>query len=110
MSDLPTGTVTFLYTDIEGSTNLLQTLGPRYTDMLSYHHQMLRKAIAAWHGCEVNTQGDSFFVAFSRASDAVAAAVEAQRTLLEHAWSDELKIYVRMGLHTGEPTDRKSVV
>lgn len=104
MSELPTGTVTFLYTDIEGSTNLLQRLGPRYSDLLAHHHQLLRKAIQAWNGCEVNTQGDSFFVAFARASDALAAAVDAQRSLFEQAWSDEVAIHVRMGLHTGEPT------
>ncbi|GHO88859.1 adenylate/guanylate cyclase domain-containing protein [Dictyobacter formicarum] len=104
MPELPTGTVTFLYTDIEGSTNLLQQLGPRYSDALSHHHQLLRQAISEWHGCEVNTQGDSFFVAFARASDALSAAAAAQRALLAHAWSDTVKIYVRMGLHTGEPT------
>ncbi len=104
MPELPTGTVTFLYTDIEGSTHLLQQLGPRYSDVLSHHHQILREAIARWNGYEVNTQGDSFFVAFARASDALAAAVEAQRSLLERPWSDDLKVYVRMGIHTGEPT------
>jgi predicted ATPase len=94
MPELPTGTVTFLFTDIEGSTSLLEELGDRYPDVLADHRRVLRAAFAAHGGVEVDTQGDSFFVAFPRASDALAAAEEGRR---------ELGIPVRMGLHTGEP-------
>jgi YVTN family beta-propeller protein len=103
MSELPTGTVTFLFTDIEGSTQLLKALGPGYGDALAEHQRIVRAAIAAHHGREVDTQGDSFFVAFGRAKDAVAAAVDAQRDLAAHAWPEGVAVRVRMGLHTGEP-------
>jgi len=79
--DLPTGTVTFLFTDIEGSTRLLRELGDGYADALAEHRGLLRAAFARHGGVEVETQGDSFFVAFARASDAVAAAAEAQAAL-----------------------------
>ena len=88
MTELPAGTVTFLFTDIEGSTALLRRLGPRYADVLSEHQRILREAFAAHGGHEVDTQGDSFFVAFRRAKDAVAAAVAAQRDLAAHKWPD----------------------
>jgi class 3 adenylate cyclase len=81
MSELPRGTVTFLFTDIEGSTALLKALGTRYGDVLAEHQRILREAFAAHGGHEVDTQGDSFFVAFPRAKDAVSAAVAAQRDL-----------------------------
>ena len=84
----PSGTVTFLFTDIEGSTQLLERLRGRYADLLAEHRRILRASFAAWHGHEVDTQGDSFFVAFSRATDAVACAVDAQRTLGGTAWPD----------------------
>src|SRR5436309_8696033 len=103
MIALPSGTVTFLFTDIEGSTQLLKTLGPLYGDALAEHQRILRAAFAAHGGREVDTQGDSFFVAFGRAKDAVAAAVDAQRDLAAHPWPDESPVRVRMGLHTGEP-------
>jgi YVTN family beta-propeller protein len=103
MTELPSGTVTFLFTDIEGSTQLLKRLGPLYGDVLSEHQRILRAAFAAHGGREVDTQGDSFFVAFRRAKDAIAAAVDAQRDLAAHAWPEGEAVRVRMGLHTGEP-------
>jgi predicted ATPase/class 3 adenylate cyclase len=96
-SDLPSGTVTFLFTDIEGSTRLLHELGNRYVEVLAEHRRALREAFASHGGAEVDTQGDAFFVAFARASDALAAADAAQRALADGP------ILVRMGLHTGEP-------
>ena len=103
MRELPTGTVTLLFSDIEGSTRLLQQVGERYADVLAKCRQVLRTVFQQWHGHEVDTQGDAFFVAFARASDAVAAAVAAQRALEEHAWPEGATVLVRMGLHTGEP-------
>jgi len=103
MTQLPTGTVTFLFTDIEGSTALLKRLGARYGDVLAEHQRILRAAFAAHGGHEVDTQGDSFFVAFPRAKDAVAAAVAAQRDLAAYDWPEGARVAVRMGLHTGEP-------
>ena len=97
MAELPTGTVTFLFTDIEGSTRLLEELGDSYADALTHHREVLRKAFADHDGAEVDTQGDAFFVAFARARDAVSAAASAQRALSEGP------IRVRMGIHTGEP-------
>lgn len=102
-TDLPSGTVTFLFTDIEGSTRLLQRLGERYADALGAHRKLLRAAFNKFHGHEVDTQGDSFFVAFARAADAIAASVMAQRALAEHAWHEGESVRVRMGLHTGAP-------
>jgi predicted ATPase len=95
--DLPTGTVTFLFTDVEGSTRLLRELGDRYARALAEHRRALREAFARHGGVEVDTQGDAFFVAFAKASDALAAAAEGQDALAEGL------IRVRMGLHTGEP-------
>ena len=83
MPDLPTGTVTFMFSDIEGSTRLLHELGDGYVEVLAQHRRVLRAAFAAHNGVEVGTEGDSFFVAFARASDAVAAAAEGQRGLVE---------------------------
>src|SRR5881296_2073052 len=103
MHHLPTGTVTLLFTDIEGSTRLLQQLGNRYERVLTECRQLLRAAFHQWNGYEVDTQGDAFFVAFARATDALAAAVDAQRALARHAWPDGVRVRVRMGLHTGEP-------
>ena len=101
--DLPTGTITLLFTDIEGSTRLLQQLGDRYPDMLAQCRQLLRAMFQQWNGYEVDTQGDSFFVAFARATDAVAAAADAQRALVSHFWPGGIAVRIRMGLHTGEP-------
>ncbi len=103
MTELPTGTVTFLFTDIEGSTQLLKRLGPAYAGALAEHQEIVRAAVAAHHGREVDTQGDSFFIAFRRGKDAVAAAVAIQRDLASHAWPEGGVIKVRIGLHTGEP-------
>src|SRR5205814_5073508 len=100
---LPSGTVTLLFTDIEGSTRLLQRLGDRYAEALSAHRRLLREIFAAHGGREVDTQGDAFFVAFPRALDAVLAAVAAQRALVAHPWPEGGAVRVRMGLHTGEP-------
>lgn len=103
MPELPSGTVTFLFTDIEGSTMLLKRLGPAYADVLAEQQRILREAVAAHGGHEVDTQGDSFFLAFRRAKDAIAAAVDAQRDLAAHTWPQGVTVGVRMGLHTGEP-------
>jgi len=104
MHHLPMRTVTLLFTDMEGSTRLLQQLGERYTDLLEEYRQLLRAAFQRWNGNVVDTQGDAFFVAFARATDAVAAAVAAQRALASHFWPEGVVVRVRMGLHTGEPT------
>src|SRR5438445_3192871 len=96
MPELPSGTVTFLFTDIEGSTRLLQELGDAYADALAEHRRVLRDAFARHGGVEVDTQGDAFFVAFARASDALAAAGDVREAL-------DGPIRVRMGVHTGEP-------
>ena len=100
---LPTGTVTLLFTDIEESTYLLQQLGDRYTSVLAECRHLLRATFQEWNGHEVDTQGDSFFVAFARATDAVLAVVEAQRAIAAHPWPEDVAVRVRMGLHTGEP-------
>jgi len=102
-SSLPEGTVTFLFTDIEGSTNLLQRLGDKYISLLDDHHRILREIFAKWNGREVDTEGDAFFVSFPKATEAVAAVVEAQRTLASYTWPEGATVRVRMGLHTGEP-------
>jgi predicted ATPase/class 3 adenylate cyclase len=101
-TELPTGTVTFLFTDIEGSTRLLGQLGHRFTDVLETHHSLLRSAFRAAEGVEVQTEGDAFFVAFTVAGDAVSAAIEAQRALAGHRWPVDGRVRVRMGMHTGE--------
>ena len=96
-ASLPTGVVTFLFTDVEGSTKLLHELGDDYAGVLHEHRRILRDAFTAYDGVEVDTQGDAFFVAFGRASDAIAAAGDGQRALADGP------VKVRMGLHTGEP-------
>ncbi len=102
-SELPSGTVTFLFTDIEGSTRLLQRLGDDYAAVLAAHASIVRGAVEARDGRIVDTQGDSFFAAFRRAKDAVLAAVDAQRALAGHTWPDHGEVRVRMSIHTGEP-------
>jgi len=102
LTDLPTGTLTFLFTDIEGSTRLLQRLGARYPDVLEEHNRVMRVALADHGGHEVATHGDSFFVVFGAASDAVGAVSQAQRSLATHEWPADATVNVRMGLHTGE--------
>jgi WD40 repeat protein/class 3 adenylate cyclase/energy-coupling factor transporter ATP-binding protein EcfA2 len=103
MSDLPAGRVTLLFTDIEGSTRLLHALGDRYAGVLADHRRLLRESFARHGGVEIDTQGDSFFVAFYDPSEAVAAAEEGQRALATYAWPDGTSVRVRMGVHTGEP-------
>ena len=95
---LPHGTVTFLFTDIEGSTRLLRELGDEYADVLADHRRALREVFARHGGVEMGSEGDAFFVAFAKASDALAAAAEGREALAAGP------IRVRMGLHTGEPT------
>jgi predicted ATPase/class 3 adenylate cyclase/DNA-binding CsgD family transcriptional regulator len=104
MPDLPTGTVTLLFSDIEGSTPLLERLGERYAGVLAEYRQVLRRVFQEWNGYEVDMQGDAFFTAFARASDAVSAAADAQRALAAHNWPDGAQLRVRMGMHTGEPS------
>jgi predicted ATPase/class 3 adenylate cyclase/DNA-binding CsgD family transcriptional regulator len=101
--DLPTGTITLLFIDIEGSTLLLQQLGEQYSRVLAQCRQVLRTAFQQSHGHEVDSQGDAFFYAFARATDAVSAVVAAQRAVASHAWPEGTTVRVRMGLHTGEP-------
>ena len=96
--------MTFLFTDIEGSTRLLTRLGGGYADLLGEHRRLLRAAFNAYDGREVHTTGDAFFVAFARASDAIAAAVAAQRALASRSWLEGVDVRVRMGIHTGEAT------
>jgi class 3 adenylate cyclase len=103
MPALPTGTVTFLFSDIEGSTRLLRRLGSDYAQALGEHQALLRAACATHDGVEVDTQGDAFFVAFPTAPQAVAAAAAATRALAAHAWPASTSLRVRMGLHTGAP-------
>lgn len=98
---LPSGTVTFLFTDIEGSTRLVRELRERWGDVLAEHQLLLRTAFAEHGGYEVDTQGDSFFVAFASARQALLAAVDGQRALVDHDWPNGVRIAVRMGIHTG---------
>ncbi|HZA26243.1 MAG TPA: adenylate/guanylate cyclase domain-containing protein, partial [Actinomycetota bacterium] len=100
--ELPTGTVTFLFTDIEGSTKLLQELGEAYGTVQNDHMRLMREAIAAGDGIELRTEGDSFFAVFPSAGRAVQAAVAAQQAFNAHRWSHGQPIRVRMGMHTGE--------
>src|SRR5437667_3139332 len=102
MAKLPTGTVTFLFTDIEGSTRLLQELGDRYVLVQDEHAAIVRQATAEAGGVQVSTEGDSFFLVFPNPAGAVRAAVAAQRGLATHDWSPGPRVRVRMGLHTGE--------
>jgi class 3 adenylate cyclase len=98
------GTVTFVFTDIEGSTDLLKTLGADgYAEAVADHRRIIRREFEARGGTEMDTQGDAFFFSFGRARDAVAAAVAAQLALEAHRWTAGGRVRVRMGLHTGEP-------
>ena len=103
MPALPSGTVTFVFSDVEGSTALLKRLGDRYDEVLTAHRRLMRERFTEHGGVEIDTQGDAFFFAFPRARDAVTAAVEAQRAHAQHDWPDGADVRVRMGLHTGEP-------
>jgi len=103
MGEFPAGTITMLFSDIEGSTALLRRLGDRYADALSAQRALLRAAFADYGGQEMGTEGDGFFVVFSSAADAVHCCVVAQRALSGHDWPDGIPVRVRMGLHSGEP-------
>jgi class 3 adenylate cyclase len=103
MAHLPAGTVTFLFSDIEGSTGSLKRLGERYAELITDHRRIIRDTFAEHGGTEIDAQGDSFFFAFARAREAVAAAVAAQRAHAVHEWPGGEEVRVRMGLHTGEP-------
>ncbi|GGC10607.1 ATP-binding protein [Cellulomonas carbonis] len=100
---LPEGTVTMLFSDVESSTALLARLGSRYGDVVSTQRRLLRESFARWGGRELGTEGDSFFVVFTSATHAVAAAREAQEAVAAATWPDGAVVRVRMGLHTGEP-------
>lgn len=102
MSELPSGFVTLVFTDIEGSTWLLQNLGSEYDAVLHAHYGLLREVWQRRGGCEVSTEGDAFFVVFARPDNAVLAAVDAQRAMASHEWPHGAKVRVRIGMHTGE--------
>jgi YVTN family beta-propeller protein len=102
MADLPSGAVTFVFTDIEGSTRLVRQLRGRYAEVLGEHQRLLREAFSQHGGHEIDTQGDAFFYAFGSAHEAVLAAVEAQRALAGYPWPDETEVKVRIGVHTGQ--------
>lgn len=103
MQALPSGTVTFVFTDIEGSTELLKQLGEGYGEVLAEHRRIVRETFAPVNGVEIDTQGDAFFFAFPRARDAVEGAVEVQRAHASNEWPEGSLVRVRIGLHTGEP-------
>src|SRR3954451_15445318 len=103
MEQLPSGTVTMLFSDIEASTLLLSRLGERYAEVLDQHRAVLRAAWGRWNGREVSTEGDSFFVVFATSGDAVRAALEAQGAMRKQSWPAGEGGRVRMGLHTGSP-------
>jgi DNA-binding NarL/FixJ family response regulator/class 3 adenylate cyclase len=103
VTELPRGTVTFLFTDIEGSTRLVERLGEEYGPVLGATRRILRSAAEGAGGREIDARGDELFVAFHDAPSAVTAAAEAQRALAEHAWPDDTRVRVRMGIHSGEP-------
>ncbi len=109
MTELPSGTVTLLFTDVEGSTRLVQQLGDDYGSVLEELRRLLRKAVADARGHEVDCRADELFAAFERAGDGVEAAVAAQRTIAAHLWTDHAEVRVRMGLHTGEPAVESGV-
>jgi YVTN family beta-propeller protein len=102
MTELPSGAVTFLFTDVEGSTRLLKQLRDRYAEVLAEHGRLLREAFVGYGGRVVDTQGDALFVAFTSGRSAVLAAVDAQRALAEHEWPEGVDVRVRMGIHTGQ--------
>lgn len=101
MNHLPTGTITFLFTDVEGSTRLVQTLGDRWPAVVTAHDGLIRDAVAEHHGEVVRTEGDAVFAVFPSAVDGITAAVAAQRAIAAHPWPPDGVVRVRMGLHTG---------
>ena len=104
MAVLPTGAVTFLFTDIEGSTHLLQKLGPSWADVLATHCDLLRSAVSGAGGIEFGNEGDALFFVFEGAGDAVAGALAGQRAIDGHRWPEGHRVRVRMGMHSGEAT------
>ena len=102
MSGLPAGAVTFVFSDIEGSTRLVKTLRERYPQVLAEHRRLVRAALAAHGGHEVDSQGDAFFAAFADAKQAVRCALEIQRALAAHRWTGGAQVRVRIGIHTGQ--------
>ena len=102
LDETGTATVTFLFSDVEGSTALLRTLRDDYSSVMGEHERLLRDAWAACGGRELDADGDSFFVAFHRPKQAVEAAVAAQRALAAQSWPEEVELRVRIGIHTGE--------
>jgi DNA-binding NarL/FixJ family response regulator/class 3 adenylate cyclase len=103
VAELPTGTVTFLFSDVEGSTELVGKLGDTYGEVMAEHRRLLRDAVSAANGHEIDSRGDEFFAAFQRTRDAVAAALAAQRGFAAHDWPPGGAVRVRLGIHTGEP-------
>ena len=101
---LPAGTVTLLFSDIEGSTRLLQQLADDYAAVEAEHRRIMRESCTGAGGYEIDRQGDAFFFSFTSTRDGVAAAVAAQRALARNDWPDGVELKVRMGLHTGEPS------
>jgi DNA-binding NarL/FixJ family response regulator/class 3 adenylate cyclase len=106
MNELPQGTVTLLFTDVERSTQLVHQLGDAYAGVLADHRRLVRETVAEWGGFEVDSRGDEFFLAFATATAAVDAAVALQKALATHDWPPGTQLRVRMGLHTGRPTLR----
>ncbi|MBD0348111.1 MAG: adenylate/guanylate cyclase domain-containing protein [Thermoleophilia bacterium] len=102
--ELPSGTVTFLFSDVESSTRLLQQLGERWSDVVARHNSIMRAAFEEAGGREVDRQGDAFFAVFPRARNALAAAATAQRAIAAERWPEGAELRVRMGVHTGEPS------
>lgn len=102
MAELPTGTVTFLFTDVEGSTALAHKLAHDFQEVLVEHRNLVRSAVGERGGVEIDVRGDEFFVAFEDAGSAADAAIAAQRAILSHAWPPEAELRIRMGMHTGE--------
>src|SRR5215467_14576467 len=109
MSNLPSGVVTFLFSDIEGSTRLVKALRERYLQVLAEHRRLVRAAIASHGGHEVDTQGDAFFIAFAGAKQAVLCALEIQRALAGHKWPAGAPVRVRIGIHTGHAVPTEGV-
>ena len=98
MPELPTGTVTFLFTDIEGSTRMIEALGDEFRALQDAHSTIVREAVSQHGGVEIRTEGDSCFVVFETPGAAVRAAVDAQRGLDRHRWPQGHLLRVRMGM------------
>jgi DNA-binding NarL/FixJ family response regulator/class 3 adenylate cyclase len=107
MPELPHGTITLFFTDVEGSTQILQRLGDSYAQVLGDHRRLFREVVEAEGGHVVDHRGDEFFVVFDEAKCAADAAVAAQRVFAEHPWPEGVELRVRMGMHTGEPNLRE---